>query len=135
MHVHAAFLAIDARIRNGLVYAVGGFPDSWTVPSLPTISRLTVVVVFEPASDEGPDGSADVGVELWHDMNGVQVATAHVTFAGTYEPVSGAPNFRSVVIPFDVHLRHVGPHEIRLTRCGARIAKIGFSVRIGSSTT
>ena len=132
MQVHAAFLASDARIQDGLAYVIGGFPDSWTVPSLPATSRLTLVVVFELGCDEEPQGSCDLGVELWHDVSGEQVATAHVTYTGTHQTDPGAPRFRSVVIPFEVHFRHVGPHEIRLRRTGVPIAKVPFAVRTGS---
>ncbi len=134
MHVHAAFLANDAKIRDGLAYVIGGFPDSWTVPSLPATTRLTLVVVFELECREDLQASSEFGVELCHDGRAEEVATAQVAFAGTHETESGAPRFHSVVMPFDVHLRHVGPHEVRLTRTGVPIAHVRFAVRTGSTT-
>jgi hypothetical protein len=123
-------LASDAKIRDGLVYVIGGFPDSWTVPSLPATSRLTLVTVFDLRAGEGSDDSHDLGVEMWHDGSGERVATAHVTFAETHACDVGAPKFRSVVIPFIVDLHHVGPHEVRLTKYAKPIASVPFAVRV-----
>jgi hypothetical protein len=129
VRVHTAFLATDARIRDGLVNVINGFPESWDVPSLPATSRLTLVVVFELAPNDEAAGSHDVAVEMWHRSSGEQVATAHITFSGQ-DPFDGAPNFRSVVIPFLVRLEDVGPHEIRLTKSGASLACVRFVVRV-----
>jgi hypothetical protein len=133
VHVHAAFLANDAKIRDGLAYVIGGFPDSWTVPALPATSRLTLVVVFELESVPEPDKQHDFAIELRHDSGGEQVATAQVTLAGTFASDTGVPHFRSVVIPFVVDFHHPGPHEICLTECGTPIATVPFAVRVQST--
>jgi hypothetical protein len=129
MRVHAAFLANDARIRDGLVYAMGAFPESWDVPSLPATSRLTLVVVFELDPTDPVGGSRDFGVEMWRGSAGEQVATAQVTF-GPPGSLQDAPHFGSVVIPFMVQFDAAGPREIRLTASGATIATVRFVVRL-----
>lgn len=128
MHVHAAFLANDARIRDGLVHVIGGFPEAWTVPSLPATSRLTLVVVFEAVPEES-DESHDFGIEVWHGSEGAQVATANVVLGPVHESDDGAPNFRSVVMPFVVQFAETGPCEIRLTENGLPLAAVPFAVR------
>src|SRR3954468_1206859 len=121
MRVHTAFLANEARIRDGLVYVIGGVSESGDVASLPATTRLSLVVVFElgPADAEGSD---DYGIEIWQASSGAQVATAHIDFASTGDHMDGAPKFRSVVIPFEAQLGREGPCEIRLTKDRAPIA-------------
>ena len=131
MHVHTAFLASEARIREGLVHVIGGFPEVWEVPSLPATSRLTLVVVFQVEAEES-GASHDFGIEMWHGSEGEQVATANVILGPICESVDGAPNFRSVVLEFIVQLDATGPREIRLTKNGEPLAAVPFAVRIAA---
>ena len=129
MRVHSAFLADQARIRDGLVYVIGGFPETWSVESLPATTRLTLVVVFELTPDE-PDAAHDFGVEMWQNSSGEQVATAHVVFGSSGDPVAGAPKYRSVVMSFVAQVRYAGPCEVRLMMGGVPLATVPFAIRI-----
>jgi hypothetical protein len=42
-----ALLANYAEVQNGLAYITGGLPSWWTVPTLPAVSSLSMVVVVE----------------------------------------------------------------------------------------
>src|SRR5438874_7382915 len=47
VRVASAFLANHAEVRDGLAFVAGGFPEWWTVQSLPATATMTMVVVLE----------------------------------------------------------------------------------------
>jgi hypothetical protein len=132
--VHATFLADEARVRDGLVYAMGAFPESWDLPSVPANTRLTLVVVFQLGTAEAMATEPhDIAVEVWQDGSHEEVATATIQFGRATQSVAGVPNFRSVVIPFVVELRAAGPCEVHLVENGATLATVAFVVRSKST--
>ena len=52
MQITGAFLANSAEAVDGLVYALGAFPERWSVPRFPWEIPLSLVVLAEVSQDE-----------------------------------------------------------------------------------
>jgi hypothetical protein len=111
--VNSFYLANYAEVRDSLVYSMGGFPEWWTVHTLPSVSTLAVVLVAELTKDELPtDHRLDLMlVRPSARDEGEQIASVQFRHAPNENADLEGPFFQPIVFNFGVEFREEGRHE------------------------
>lgn len=114
MKINNAFLANHAETREGLAFISGGFPEWYTVPSLPITAPLAAVWVLELEQAEiGLPFTFELAVvypsRLKHLLAHVGVGRSHDT-----RTVEGAPLYVIVTYVFGVEFQVEGLHTFEV---------------------
>lgn len=131
MRIAGAFLSNRAEIHDTLLYVMGGFPEWWGIPELPSRQTLALALVLEvEVSELGK--TVELGVRfvagdrtLFDQVMQVETGPVRTDF------VAGAPMYRQFIMNLSVEFEQVGLHEIVLSdRDGLELSRVRFGVRV-----
>jgi hypothetical protein len=130
MRIREAFLANSAETRQGLAFVLGGFPEWWTVQSLPSGSLLSMVAVAE-LDESDLDKDFQVTIRMRHPTNETDtLGVAGFKRASTAPRVEGAALRMVLAVPMQVNFRMVGPHEFMVVSGEEIIKQVQLLVKL-----
>ena len=132
MQIQSAFLANYAEQHEGLLCVLGGWPEFWGVPEVPSEQRLTLVTVAEVAPEE-LGRQLTVDLTLRHAGHAERVGALVLRRDTTPLDVPDGPRYVSAVLALVMTFQDVGPWEIALSdESGTELASVRFVVRLAS---
>ena len=127
MRVTSAFLANYAEVRDGLAFVAGGFPEWWTVQSLPATATMTMVVVLDlDRSEVEARFDLDVVVER---PDGTETGIARASASRGKRTDADSPIYVVLAVPVSLQLRTAGMHRFKVSR-GEVLAAASLKVRL-----
>jgi hypothetical protein len=129
VQVVAAFLAAEARPRNGVLDVVGGFPEFWNLAILPCEVTMALVLLVELDRDER-DRTVDLGLLFSCGDDETNLPSVSVAREPPIDFVDGAPLYACEIINLVIMLERVGRCEFRVTQGDSVIATVPFVSRL-----
>jgi hypothetical protein len=130
MRIVSAFLADHVARHDTRLCVVGGFPEWWNLPAVPSQQTVYMGIVVEVEHDE-VDTDFTLRVKVASDAEG-EIVGANVTVRRGHSTalVSGAPCYLTEALRLDFPFTVVGLHRVSILRNDELLWEIRFGARL-----
>ncbi len=133
MRIVNALICKHVDVQSSLLYVLGGSPEWWTVPELPSNEEIALAIVAEV--EPGEVGTEFMLAISCHRDRGDSVVPGaqEVGFRRDPSDPVDAPLYVPIAVSVSFRFNDVGSHRIRISHEGSVLSEIRFGVRVADA--